>query len=266
MSTLASKLFTPLKIGNLTLAHRVVMAPLTRYRADDNHVHTELGIQYYSQRAEIPGTLLITEATAISPEAAGYDNIPGIWSDEQIRAWKKITDVVHEQRSHIFLQLWALGRTADTKVLARKGLPLTSASAIPMEEGGQVPKALSEEEIKVYVGQYAQAAKNAVAKAGFDGVEIHGATGYLPDQFLQDVSNKRTDRYGGSIENRARFVLEIVDAVTAAVGANKTGIRFSPWSKFQGMGMEDPIPTYSYVIEELARRHGDMAYIHFIES
>ncbi|KAG8745748.1 hypothetical protein FRC11_012994 [Ceratobasidium sp. 423] len=277
MTTLASKLFTPLKIGNLTLAHRVVMAPLTRNRADDNHAHTELGIQYYSQRAEVPGTLLITEATAISPEAAGYDNIPGIWSDEQIRAWKKITDAVHEQRSHIFLQLWAVGRTADTKVLARKGLPFTSASAIPIEEGGQVPKALSEEEIKVYVEQYAQAAKNAVAKAGFDGVEIHGATptnattgkhisGYLPDQFLQDVSNKRTDQYGGSIENRARFVLEILDAVTAAVGANKTGIRFSPWSKLQGMGMEDPIPTYSYVIEELARRHGDMAYIHFIES
>ncbi|CAE6528783.1 unnamed protein product [Rhizoctonia solani] len=266
MFTLASKLFAPLVIGNLTLSHRAVMAPLTRYRADENHAHTDLGVQYYSQRAEVPGTLLITEATLISPEAGGYDFVPGIWSDEQIKAWKKVTDEVHKRRSYIFLQLWALGRTAETKVLEREGISYVSASPIPMQEDGPIPRALTEAEIKQYVEKYAQAAKNAVLKAGFDGVEIHSATGYLPDQFLQDVSNNRTDQYGGSIENRARFVLEITSAVAAAVGANKTGIRFSPWNKFQGMGMQDPIPTYSYVVKELARRHSDLAYIHFIES
>ncbi|KAJ1299893.1 hypothetical protein OPQ81_005013 [Rhizoctonia solani] len=175
MSSLTRKLVTPLKIGNLTLAHRVIMAPLTRYRADENHAHTELGVEYYSQRAEFPGTLLITEATAISPEAGGHDYTPGIWSDEQIRAWKKVTDAVHERCSYIFLQLWALGRTADTKALAREGLQFVSASPIPMEKGGPIPKALSEEEVKQYVEKYAQAAQNAVFKAGFDGVEIHGA-------------------------------------------------------------------------------------------
>ncbi|CAE6480663.1 unnamed protein product [Rhizoctonia solani] len=266
MATAASnKLFTPLQVGDLTLAHRVVMAPLTRYRADDNHAHTDLALKYYSQRAEVPGTLLITEATFISPEAGGYDHVPGIWSDEQIAAWKKITDAVHDKRSYIYLQLWALGRAADPKVLGREGLPFVSSSPTPMEEGAPVPRELTREEIKRYVDTYAQAAKNAVFKAGFDGVEIHSANGYLLDQFLQDVCNKRTDEYGGSIENRARFTLEVADAVTAAVGAKKTGIRFSPWGKFQGMRMEDPVPTFSYVIKELAKRHTDLAYVHFVE-
>lgn len=265
MSSSSSKLFTPLQVGDITLAHRVVMAPLTRFRANDTHAHTELAVQYYAQRAEVPGTLLITEATFIAPEAAGYDHVPGIWSDEQIEAWKKVTDAVHEKQSYIFLQLWALGRAADPKVLEREGLPYVSASSVPIEEGGPIPKALSEEEIKDYIPLYVQAAKNAVFKAGFDGVEIHCANGYLLDQFLQDNSNKRTDRYGGSIENRARFVLEVADAVTAAVGTKKTGIRFSPWNTFQGMRMQDPIPTFSYVIRELSQRHSDLAYIHLVE-
>ncbi|CAE6425389.1 unnamed protein product [Rhizoctonia solani] len=261
----SNKLFTPLQLGDLVLSHRVVMAPLTRFRADDNHVHTDLAVEYYSQRAEVPGTLLITEATFISPEAGGYDHIPGIWSDEQIAAWKKVTDAVHDKRSYIYLQLWALGRAADPKVLEREGHPFVSSSPTPMEEGAPVPKELSKEDIKRYVDAYVQAAKNAVFKAGFDGVEIHSANGYLLDQFLQDVCNKRTDDYGGSIENRARFTLEVTDAVTAAVGAKKTGIRFSPWGKFQGMRMEDPVPTFSYVLKELAKRHTDLAYVHFVE-
>ncbi|KAF8747470.1 oxidoreductase, partial [Rhizoctonia solani] len=265
MSLSSSKLFTPLQLGDITLAHRVVMAPLTRFRADDSHAHTELGVEYYAQRAEVPGTLLITEATPISPEASGYDRIPGIWSDEQIAAWKKVTDAVHERHSYIFLQLWALGRAADPRVLAREGLPFVSASAVPMEQGGPVPRELSEDEIKQYIEQYVQAAKNAIHKAGFDGVEIHSANGYLLDQFLQDNSNKRSDRYGGPVENRARFVLEVVKAVTAAVGEKKTGIRFSPWNTFQGMRMQDPIPTFSYVIKELSQHHGDLAYVHFVE-
>ncbi|CAE6510173.1 unnamed protein product [Rhizoctonia solani] len=266
MATAASnKLFTPLQLGDLTLAHRVVMAPLTRFRADDNHVHTDLAVEYYSQRAEVPGTLLLTEATFISPEAGGYDHIPGIWSDEQIAAWKRVTDAVHDRRSYIYLQLWALGRAADAKVIERDGYPYVSSSPTPMEEGGPVPRELSKEDIKRYVDTYTQAAKNAVFRAGFDGVEIHSANGYLLDQFLQDVCNKRTDEYGGSVENRARFTLEVADAVTAAVGAKKTGIRFSPWGKFQGMRMEDPVPTFSYVVKELAKRHTDLAYVHFVE-
>ncbi|KDN35309.1 hypothetical protein RSAG8_11695, partial [Rhizoctonia solani AG-8 WAC10335] len=265
MSTSSSRLFTPLQVGGITLSHRVVMAPLTRFRANDNHAHTELGVRYYAQRAEVPGTLLITEATPIAPQASGYDHIPGIWSDEQIEAWKKVTDAVHERRSYIYLQLWALGRAADPRVLAREGLPFVSASSTPIEEGGPVPRALTEEEIKDYVELYAQAAKNAIFKAGFDGVEIHSANGYLPDQFLQDNSNKRTDRYGGSVENRARFLLEVVDSITAAIGAEKTGIRLSPWNKFQGMRMQEPIPTFSYVVQELVRRHSELAYVHFVE-
>ncbi|CEL54788.1 Festuclavine dehydrogenase subunit FgaOx3 OS=Neosartorya fumigata (strain ATCC MYA-4609 / Af293 / CBS 101355 / FGSC A1100) GN=fgaOx3 PE=3 SV=1 [Rhizoctonia solani AG-1 IB] len=265
MSSLSNKLFTPLKLGSITLSHRVVMAPLTRYRANDGHAHTELGVQYYAQRAEVPGTLLVTEGTLISPEAGGYDRVPGIWSDEQIAAWKKVTDAVHERHSYIYLQLWALGRAADPNVLVREGLPFVSASPIPIEEGGPVPSALSEEEIKRYIEQYVQAAKNAVFRAGFDGVELHSANGYLLDQFLQDNSNKRTDRYGGSVENRGRFVLEVVKAVATAVGENKTAIRFSPWTRFQGMRMQDPIPTFSYVIKELSEKHSDLAYVHFVE-
>lgn len=241
------------------------MAPLTRFRADDNHVHTDLAVQYYSQRAEVPGTLLLTEATFIAAEAGGFEHVPGIWSEEQIAAWKKITDAVHERRSYIYLQLWALGRAADPKVIAREGHPYVSSSPTPMEQRGAVPKELSKEDIKRYVDLYVQAAKNAVFKAGFDGVEIHSANGYLLDQFLQDTCNKRTDEYGGSVENRARFTLEVADAVIAAVGSKKTGIRFSPWGRFQGMRMEDPMPTFSYVVKELAKRHTDLAYIHFVE-
>jgi len=266
MTTAASnKLFTPLQVGDLTLAHRVVMAPLTRFRADDNHVHTDLAVEYYGQRAEVPGTLLITEATFIAPEAGGFDHIPGIWSDDQIAAWKKVTDAVHDRRSYIYLQLWALGRAADPKVLSREGFPYVSSSATPLEEGKPAPRELSKDEIEQYKQKYVQAAKNAVYKAGFDGVEIHSANGYLLDQFLQDTCNKRTDEYGGSVENRARFTLEVADAVTAAVGSKKTGIRFSPWGRFQGMRMEDPVPTFSYVIKELAKRHTDLSYIHLVE-
>ncbi|CAE6501883.1 unnamed protein product [Rhizoctonia solani] len=265
MSNNSNKLFTPLPLGDITLTHRVVMAPLTRFRADNNHAPTELAVQYYSQRAEVPGTLLISEATFIAPQAGGYDHVPGIWSDEQIEAWKKIVDAVHQRNSYIYLQLWALGRGGDPRVLAREGLPYVSSSPESIK-GRPAPRALTEEEIKEYLQLYAQAAKNAVFKAGFDGVEIHCANGYLLDQFLQDNCNKRTDQYGGSIENRARFVLEVVDAVTAVVGVKRTGIRFSPWNTFQGMRMQDPIPTFSYVVQELSQRYSDLAYIHFVES
>ncbi|KDQ13240.1 hypothetical protein BOTBODRAFT_66957 [Botryobasidium botryosum FD-172 SS1] len=264
MTTTLPKLFRPLRVGTIDLQHRVVMAPLTRFRADSEHVHSQIGIEYYSQRASTPGTLLITEGTFISAEGGGYPNVPGIYTDEQIAAWKKITDAVHARGSYIYLQIAAAGRTGKPDVLSEDGFDLVSASAIPIPDE-PVPRALSTEEIKKFIGQFAQAAHNAVFLAGFDGVEIHAAHGHLVDQFTQDVSNKRTDEYGGSIENRARFALEVIKAVTGAVGATRTGIKFSPWNKTSGMGMKDPIPTFKHLVESIREKHPKLAYLHFVE-
>ncbi|OJA14292.1 hypothetical protein AZE42_10488 [Rhizopogon vesiculosus] len=249
----------------MDLQHRIVLAPLTRLRAHDDHVPGPQAAAYYSQRGSTPGTLLITEATFISQNAGGSDNVPGIYSDAHVEGWKKITDAVHEKGSFIYLQLWALGRSAKPAVLAKENnSPYVSASPIPLpgRPEGEVPRALTRDEIKEYIPAYATAARNAI-RAGFDGVEIHNANGYLLDQFIQDVSNNRTDEYGGSVENRARFTLEVVDAVVEAVGAERTAIRFSPWGTFQGMGMADPNPQFSYVVEQL-RQH-KLAYIHIVE-
>ncbi|KAG8710702.1 hypothetical protein FRC11_004211 [Ceratobasidium sp. 423] len=262
------KLFTPIRVGDMVLSHRIILAPLTRFRADDNHVHHDIAVEYYSQRAETPGTLLISEATIVSPEAGGYANVPGIWNREQIAAWKKVVDAVHQQGSYIFLQLWAAGRAADPRVLEKEGYQYVSSSPSPLEQPGYpevTPRELSKTEIRRYVEKYAQAAGSAVHEAGFDGVEIHAANGYLIDQFNQDVCNRRTDEYGGSIENRSRFVLEVLEAVVKAVGAKRTGIRFSPWTRFQGMRMKNPIPTFAYLVSEIAQRHTELAYLHFIE-
>ena len=263
-------LFSPLKLGNVKLAHRIVMAPLTRFRADDEHVQIDIAKEYYDQRASVPGTLLIAEATVISPRASGYKNVPGIWNSKQIAAWKEITDAIHVKQCFIYLQLWALGRVAVPENLecAEGGpYPVVSASAVPMmpvEDGGQVPHALTAEDIQVFIKDYATAAKNAMA-AGFDGVEIHGANGYLIDQFWQDVCNKRTDDYGGSIEKRARFGLAVTRAVIEAVGdGKKVGMRLSPWTDFQGMKMKDPVPQFLHIISELKKL--DLAYLHLVES
>ncbi|KAG8706748.1 hypothetical protein FRC11_007996 [Ceratobasidium sp. 423] len=253
--TISTKLFQPLQVGDITLQHRVILAPLTRFRASKEHVHQNIAAEYYEQRAEVPGTLLITEATFIAAEAGGYNNVPGIWSEEQILAWKNVVNRVHAKGSYIYLQLWAIGRAAEPEVIHAEGFPYVSSSPTLLEGRSETPKELTKEDIKRYIQLYVQAAKNAVHGAGFDGVEIHSANGYLPEQFLQDTCNKRTDEYGGSIENRARFVLEITDAVVAAVGAKKTGMR-----------MKDPIPTFSYVLHELVKRHPDLAYVHFVES
>jgi NADPH2 dehydrogenase len=185
-----SKLFKPLQVGRSALQHRIVMAPLTRYRATDEHVHTDLAVTYYTQRSSVPGTLLITEGTYVSPRATGYTNAPGLWNTEQLTAWKKVTDAVHANGSFIYAQLWALGRAADASVLKREyGYEVVSSSDIPLPvvsgsydagvERGPAPKPLTEEEIWQYVSDYATAAKNAVEIAGFDGVEIHGANGTL---------------------------------------------------------------------------------------
>ncbi|KAJ3810191.1 hypothetical protein F5876DRAFT_77025 [Lentinula aff. lateritia] len=263
----STKLFKPIEVGNLSLKHRVVLAPLTRMRCDDQHV-PQLPVmrEYYSQRARIPGTLLIAEGTLVDPKAGGYPNVPGIWNDKQAAAWKEITYAVHKNGSHIFLQLWTTGRDADPKLLAAEdpSYTLIAPSAIPIK-GHDVPRALEVDEIKSLIQSYVRAASNAINKAGFDGVEILMANGYLLNQFLEDVSNNRTDEYGGSIENRARLGLEIIEAVTKEVGQEKVGVRFSPWSTFQDMRMQDPIPTYSYIVKNIKKLYPNFAYVSVCE-
>ncbi|KAF7313108.1 Oxidored-FMN domain-containing protein [Mycena kentingensis (nom. inval.)] len=257
-ATPQSKLFTPLAVNdNVQLQHRIVLAPLTRYKADDAHVpFYPLVKEYYSQRASTPGTLLITEGTFIAVKAGGYAHVPGIWSDAQIAAWKEISASVHAKGSFIFMQLWALGRAADYAQLQKEdpSAPYISASDVPYSarasQGSPSPRPMTVDEIKEYPQLYAQAAKNAI-EAGFDGVEVHSANGYLPDQFLQPVTNKRTDAYGGSIENRSRFVLEVVDAIVNAVGAHRTAIRFSPWGNFAGASS---LPPMYHSTDHLARQ------------
>ncbi|KAH7925249.1 FMN-linked oxidoreductase [Leucogyrophana mollusca] len=258
------KLFQPIQVGDIALRHRVVMAPLTRFRAYADHVPGPYAATYYAQRASYPGSLLIAEATFITQQAGGFEHVPGIYTDSQIEGWKKVTDAVHEKGSFIFLQLWALGRAAIPAVLKEKenNSPYVSSSDVLLTGKQEKPRPLTIPEIKEYVAAYATAATNAI-KAGFDGIEVHGANGYLVDQFTQDLSNKRSDEYGGSIENRCRFALEVVDAIVNAIGAQKTAIRLSPWSPFQDMGMEDPIPTFSYLVTRL--KEHSLAYIHLVE-
>ncbi|KII91975.1 hypothetical protein PLICRDRAFT_154167 [Plicaturopsis crispa FD-325 SS-3] len=258
------KLFQPIVVGNLTLAHRVVFAPCGRGRANGESVPNPLMPTYLAQRSSTPGTLLISESTFISPEAGGIDTIPGIWSAKQVAAWYKATEAVHAKGAYIFLQLGATGRSAQPAVMKRDGLPYVSASDIPLTGRDGTPRPLTIAEIKQYAWTFAAAAAKAIA-AGFDGVELSAANGHLLDQFLQDMSNKRTDEYGGSVENRVRFVLEVVNAITKVVGEKKTSIRVSPWSRFNDMGMDDPKPTFAYLVQRLHDEYPDLAYIHVIE-
>ncbi|KAL1930994.1 hypothetical protein VTP01DRAFT_10131 [Rhizomucor pusillus] len=263
-----SALFKLIKVGNILLQHRVVLAPMTRLRNDQNHVPTDLVREHYIQRAT-PGGLLITEATMISPMAGGVPHAPGIYTKEQIEGWKKVTSAIHDKQGYIYLQLWHIGRGTSSKFLPNGALPV-SASAIAIKDKNmlgddyEVPRPLAIDEIKETVKDYAQAAKNAM-EAGFDGVEIHGANGYLIDQFINTSSNKRTDEYGGSIENRARFAIEVVDAVVDAVGPERTGIRLSPWSNYLDMKDETPYDTWGYIVSKIQERHPNLAYVHFVE-
>ncbi|KAL8383367.1 hypothetical protein RB595_006899 [Gaeumannomyces hyphopodioides] len=258
-----SRLFTPLKLGKSQLAHRLAMAPMTRFRVDDNYVQMPAAKDYYEQRAAVPGTLLISEGVIVSTRHMGHTNIPGLWSEEQVAAWRDTTDAVHTKGGIMYAQLWAHGRTGEPAVFERLGSKLMGPSPIPMGEGSPTPVEMTEDDIRQLIADYAQAARNAI-RAGFDGVEIHGANGYLLDEFLQDVSNQRTDGWGGSVEKRARLPLEIVKAVAEAVGADRTGIRISPYSMFQGMMMADPDPTFRYLIEQL--RPLGLAYLHIVEA
>ncbi|KAA1472895.1 FMN-linked oxidoreductase, partial [Dentipellis sp. KUC8613] len=260
----AGRLFQPITIGDTTLKHRVVLAPMTRLRNSATHVPTELTRKYY-ERAAIgaEGGLLITEATAIAGKAAGLPNVPGIWSPEQIAAWKDITKDVHAHGAKIYLQLWAMGRAANADVLKAEGFDYTGPSPYPHD--GKTPRELTIPEIQEFVQLFATAARNAVEGAGFDGVEVHGANGYLIQQFLVDKSNFRTDAYGGSIENRSRFGLEVLKAVTDAIGQKKTAIRLSPFFSFYELEMADPKPTYKYFVEQVRNQFPDLAYIHTVE-
>ncbi|KAJ3523998.1 hypothetical protein NMY22_g11191 [Coprinellus aureogranulatus] len=259
-------LFSPIKVGNVQLKHRVALAPLTRFRATrSTHVPVvPLVKEYYAQRGSVPGTLLVTEATFIAPEAGGYRYAPGIWNKDQIKAWKECTQKDRTSSPNS----GPVGRAASPDILAEEGnYPYVSASDVALSTSKSTnapPRPLTHAEIDKYYQLYATAAKNAV-EAGFDGVEIHGANGYLIDQFLQDVSNKRTDEYGGSIENRSRFGLRVVDAIVKAIGAERTAIRLSPWGRYQDMRMADPVPQFSHFVSSLAQQHPNLAYVHLVE-
>jgi N-ethylmaleimide reductase len=262
-------LFTPVQIGAVSLAHRVVMAPLTRLRSEQpGDIPGDRMVEYYDQRAT-EGGLIISEATAVSITGRGYLGAPGIYSDAQVAGWKKITAAVHAKGGRIFLQLWHVGRQSHVDMTG--GVPPVAPSEVPYESvvftaNGWVPvsphRALKIEEIPGIVEEYRRGAERAKT-AGFDGVEIHGANGYLLDQFLQDGSNRRTDAYGGSIENRARLLLEVTAAVVSVWGGDRVGVRLGPSGRFGGMFDSNPEATFGYVAREL-NRFG-LAYLHVIE-
>jgi len=252
------KLLEPLKLGDLQLNNRVFMAPLTRCRSSAGRVPNELMRDYYVQRAS--AGLILSEATSIDPKGVGYPDTPGIWSADQVRGWKLITDAVHAAGGKMFLQLWHVGRVSDPSYLDGD-LPIAPSAVRP---GGHVslirpkkdfvtPRALELKEIPAIIAAYRKGAENAQA-AGFDGVEIHGANGYLLDQFLQDSTNRRTDEYGGPIENRARLMLEAADAAISVWGANRVGMHLAPRGDAHDMGDSNLAATFGYVARELGKR------------
>jgi N-ethylmaleimide reductase len=262
------KLLEPFQLGPYTLKNRIVMAPLTRNRAGAGNAPRSINAEYYRQRTS--AGLIVTEATQISPQGVGYPDTPGIYSVEQVEGWKLVTRAVHEQGGRIFLQLWHVGRISHPSLQPNGELPVAPSAIAPegdamTYEGPQpfvTPRALATDEIPALVEDYRRAAQNAML-AEFDGVEIHGANGYLLDQFLHDGSNQRTDQYGGSIENRARFLLDVVDAVTQVWGSDRVGIRLSPSGTFGSMFDADPKAVFTYVVEQLNRFQ--LAYLHLVE-
>lgn len=261
-----SKAFEPVKVGRLELGHRVAMAPLTRMRADEKtQALPDVAVEYYEQRACRPGTLIIAEAAFISPESRGYPKSPGMWTKPQLDQWKKVFDAIHAKGCFVYAQLIAMGRVAPEGVVGKGNVVGPSAVAAAGEDQ---PRALTEQEIQQYVRDFATAAKNAV-QAGADGVEIHAGNGYLVDQFLHENSNVRTDKYGGSIENRARFALEVIDAISQAIGPDRTAVRFSPWGEFGDVDYGvSAVPQWSYLAAELEKRRiagKELGYVHLIE-
>ncbi|GGF01382.1 alkene reductase [Aliidongia dinghuensis] len=264
-----SKLFSPVKIGPYEIAHRVVMAPLTRMRSEPGDIPGDLMVEYYSQRAS-QGGLIVSEATPVSVRGNGYAGAPGIYDDRQIAGWRRVTDAVHARGGRIFLQLWHVGRQSHPSLQPNGEAPV-APSALQAEGEAyaadgpvpfSMPRALERHEIPGIVEEFRKGAERALA-AGFDGVELHGANGYLPDQFLEDGTNKRTDDYGGPIENRARFMLEVVDALVSVWGGNRVAVRLSPSGQYGSMHDSDPAATFGYLVKQL-NRFG-LAYLHIIE-
>ncbi len=263
-------LFEPVQLGDHRLANRIVMAPLTRSRAHADGTATGLMAEYYAQRAS--AGLIIAEGTNISPQGRGYAFTPGIYSTSQVEAWRPVTQAIHAKGGRVFVQLWHVGRISHPTLQPNGVLPVAPSAIMPnssifTETGFQpcvMPRALEAWEIADIIAQYGRAARNAIA-AGFDGVEIHAANGYLIDQFLRDSTNQRTDAYGGSRENRMRFMLEVVRAVAAACGSGRVGIRLSPLSPVNGAALDsDPLGTYRHAVEQLSAFH--LAYLHVIEG
>lgn len=252
-------LFDPISVGDFNLKNRIIMAPLTRCRTeDDRRIPNAMMAQYYGQRAT--AGLILSEATAVTPMGVGYPNTPGIWSDAQVEGWKSITKAVHEKGGIILLQLWHVGRISDPFYLngalpeAPSAIAATGTVSLMRPKKNYVtPRALGLEEIPAIVEAYRQGAINAKT-AGFDGVEVHGANGYLLDQFLQDGTNKRTDRYGGSVENRARLMLEVVDAAIDVWGKGKVGVHIAPRGDSNGISDSNPLQTFGYLAEKLRER------------
>lgn len=254
-----AELNSTLQVGDFTIKNRLVLAPLTRARSGAQRIPNDLMVEYYQQRAN--AGLIITEATVISPKAAGYANTPGLWSQEQAQAWHKIVEAVHAQGSKIVVQLWHVGRIShpdlldgDTPVAPSAIQPAGEVSLLRPKRPFVTPRALSHEEIQEIVAQYRNAAEQAKA-AGFDGVELHAANGYLIDQFLQSSTNHRDDEYGGSIENRARLLLQVVDTFIEVWGAGRVGVHLAPRGDSHDMGDENPLATFGYVVEQLDQRN-----------
>jgi N-ethylmaleimide reductase len=266
--TAPATLFSPYRLGEFDLANRLVMSPMTRSRAREGNVPNSLAATYYAQRAS--AGLIITEATQVSPQGVGYIRTPGIHSAEQVAGWQTVTSAVHRAGGKIFAQLWHVGRVSHPDF--HNGALPVAPSALPVEGEAfttrgrtklVTPRALEANELPGIVAQFRQAAQNAKA-AGFDGVELHGANGYLLDQFLRDGSNRRTDAYGGSIENRARLPLQIVEAVTGVWGPQRVGYKLSPYFSGYSMSDSNPLETFSYIAAELNRRA--LLYLHVSEA
>ncbi len=261
-------LFSPVSLGSIALKNRIVMAPLTRNRTSEGGVPHDLNVTYYAQRAS--AGLIVTEATPISPMAHGYPALPGIYTEAQVAGWKKVTDAVHAKGGKIVIQIWHVGRISHPSLIGGQ-TPVAPSAIKPAGQAftyqGLVdyvtPRALEKNELHAIVQDYVHAAKCAIA-AGFDGVEIHAANGYLLDQFLRDGSNKRTDEYGGSLENRARLLMQVTEAVVKAIGADKTGVRLSPVNPFNDMNDSNPQAMFNYVAEALNRFN--LSYLHAVEG
>jgi N-ethylmaleimide reductase len=264
-----TRLFSPIKVGPYALANRMVMAPMTRGRAGEGNAPGEMNAQYYAQRAS--AGLIITEATQVSRQGVGYPNTPGIHTPQQVAGWRLVTEAVHSRGGRIFLQLWHVGRISHPRIQEDGALPVAPSAIRPggaafTDEGRKpfvTPRALETGELPEVIAQFRNGAQYALA-AGFDGVEIHAANGYLIDQFLRDGTNRRTDIYGGTIENRARFLLEVVESVSKVWGAARVGVRISPTSTFNDMSDSDPAATFAYVAQRLGQL--GIAYLHVIEG